>query len=267
MMIMLMTKESKNMKLGFLGTGVLSDAIIRGIASSNLNISTIAVTPRSHSLSSALIKDFPNLVTIGADNQAVVDQADIVFIALRVQDAPALLKELQFKSSQTLVSFIATASLADIALWSGHKGKILRAVPLPFVADHQSATPIFPPDSEVEAIFSKIGGAFSLKSEDELKTFMIAGSLMGTYYRFADAANQWLIENGIEEAVSTQFVSKLFASLAHEAQSRNPIDYKQLEIDHSTKGGTNELVSKVFSDNGGIDALIKGLNSALAKMQ
>lgn len=255
------------MKLGFLGTGVISDAIIRGIASSNLNVSTIVVTPRSHSLSSTLAKDFPNLVTIGRDNQDVVDQADIVFIALRVQDAPSALGELQFKPNQKLVSFIATASLDDIALWSDHKGVILRAVPLPFVAEHQSATPIFPHDSEVEEIFGKIGGAFSLKNEDELKIFMIAGSLMGTYYRFAGAANQWLVDNGIDEGVSTQFMSKLFSSLAHEAQKRNPIDYKQLEIDHSTKGGTNELISNAFAENGGVDALIKGLNSALAKMQ
>ncbi|WP_182417975.1 pyrroline-5-carboxylate reductase [Bartonella sp. HY038] len=265
------------MNIGFLGTGTISDAIIRGLAKSDITkssldkskgaVKSIIVSPRSQSISARLATDFPNLVHVACDNQAVVDQSDIVFIALRVQDAQDLLKQLAFKPQQKLVSFIATASIDDLAAWSGHKGDILRAVPLPFVMDHQSATPVFPKDEDVEGIFAKIGGALSLANEEELKIFMIAGSLMGSYYRFAGSANQWLIDHGINENISTKFISKLFASLAHEAQSRPKIDYKELEIDHSTKGGTNELVTKVFNDNGGIDALIKGLDSALEKMQ
>lgn len=254
------------MNIGFLGTGTITNAIIRGIAKTDLAIKKIIVSPRSTAIAQALANDFPKLVHIATNNQDIVDQCDIVFIALRVQDAQEILKKLHFKPHQKLVSFIATASQTDIAIWSKHQGQIFRAVPLPFVSDHQSATPIFPFDPELDHIFSKIGGAFALKNEEQLKIFMIAGSLMGTYYNFAGSANQWLIDHGIEQTISSEFISKLFSSLAHEAQSRSTIDYHQLELDHSTKGGTNELVSHVFTENGGIDALTKGLDCALEKM-
>lgn len=65
------------MRLGVIGTGTIATAAMRGIAGDGHQIT---VSRRSAANAEGLARDFPNVSV--ADNQTVLDQSDVVFVAL-----------------------------------------------------------------------------------------------------------------------------------------------------------------------------------------
>jgi pyrroline-5-carboxylate reductase len=74
------------MKLGFVGAGAITTAIVTGLNASGGGADTILVSPRNANVAAALAGRFSN-VTVAADNQAVLDGSDVVMIAVRPQVA------------------------------------------------------------------------------------------------------------------------------------------------------------------------------------
>ena len=97
------------MKLGFVGTGALSSAIVTGLKSLPGETTPVVVSPRNEEIAADLAARYPD-VRIAADNQAVVDQCDTVMLAVRPQIAREVLKELRFQPDHHVVSLIATIS-------------------------------------------------------------------------------------------------------------------------------------------------------------
>lgn len=252
------------MRIGFIGTGAITEAVVRGICTSDFAVEQITVSPRNQDIAQRLAGDFPR-VRIASDNQDVIDRSDLVFVALRAQIAETALRGLVFRDGQKLVTFIATAPGATVARWINHQVPVLRAVPLPFVAEHKSATPIFPADKDLQAIFSHIGGAVEVQSEEQFNVFMTAGSLMGVYFRFAGLCDSWLRENGLTQADTWQYLTALFSSLSDVAKSGDT-DFATLEREYSTSGGTNELITNLFLQKGGDVALKQALDEAFARI-
>lgn len=251
------------MKLGFLGTGAITDAVIRGICTSELEVDTIAVSPRNAQIAHKLAADF-SCVTVAKDNQEVVDCSDMIFVALRARIAEKTLKSLTFREEQKIATFVPTTTCAMLSGWICNKIPVLRAVPLPFVAMHKSVTPIFPADRDLHAVFSRIGGVIEAENEHQFNLFMTAGSLMGVYFRFAGICNDWMQGQGLTPEQSTLYLAGLFSSLADKAVRQKPVDFKALEQEYSTKDGTNELIAHLFEKKGGEKALSSALDEAFA---
>lgn len=252
------------MRLGFIGTGVITDAIIRGLSQTAMPISSILISARNADIAAALAQDVAT-VSIAADNQQIVDEADMVFVALRTQMAETVLRGLRFKPGQKIVSLMATAMQATVEDWTGGVGTVLRAVPLPFVAQHQSMTPIYPQDDELAHIFTALGGVVVAQTEHELNVFMTAGSFMGVHYHFMAQCQAWLSAQGLAPEVCAPYLAKLFVNLAQQIQG-DQVDFKALQQAHSTPGGTNELIATAFSQNGGDQALRQAIDAAFVKI-
>jgi len=251
-----------NLKLGFLGTGTISEAVVRGICTAGINAS-IVVSPRNQERAQQLAADFTQ-VSIAENNQQVVDNSDWVFIALRRQIVAEELSKLRFNDNKTLISLVPTISRAQISQYSQQSiDKIYRAVPLPFIEKHQSTTPIFPANSTLQQLFSKTGGVIAAKDEKQFDLFMLGGSSMGIYFKFAGLCANWLSEQGLEPEQANRYISNLFLSLAKQSVQQDNPDFKALQDEYSTKGGTNELIAQRFEDFGGNAALLKAFASAL----
>nr|CDP80494.1 pyrroline-5-carboxylate reductase [Bartonella schoenbuchensis] len=258
------------MKVGFLGTGTISAAMIDGLIASAFEVHSIIVSPRNTQIAGRLSRDYDKVI-IAENNQALLDRCDCVFLCLRNQVAEEILRPLHFHPEQLVVSVLAMARAADVEKWINHK--VYRAMPLPFVAECKNLTPIYPDHPFLRAMFDKLGGTLTLKSEDQFNLFMTAGSLMGVYFNFIETAHQWLVTQGIEKSQSADFLSTMFGNLADEmrkttkAHCSTPIDFALLERELSTKGGTNELLSNCFSNQGGRAALITALKTTLQRIE
>ncbi|EJF90391.1 pyrroline-5-carboxylate reductase [Bartonella tamiae] len=252
------------MKIGFIGTGTIASAMIEGLMSTKLNISSITISPRNEKIAADLAARY-SLVHIGVSNQHVIDQSEIVFLCLRSQIAKDVLEALKFNSSHLVVSVLAMAMAQEVSQWIGQS--VYRAVPLPFVGERKGLTPIYPDQPVLRTLFDALGGTLSLKDENQFNLMMTAGSLMGVYFNIIETSNQWLQKNGLDSFQASSFLSVMFGNLADETRKNSHPNYQNLESEFSTKNGTNELVSNCFRENGGNNALIQSLDTAFERIK
>lgn len=254
------------MKLGFVGTGLITKAVIDGFARAFENDHTILVSPRSAETAVALARDYSH-VTVAADNQAVVDGADIVFLAIRPQIAEEVIRALTFRQGQKLVSFIAAASIDAIQDWISAPVTIIRTIPLPFVADLKGATAVFPPDAEVAALFAPLGAAIEVKTAREFDLLAVASAMMATYFGILENSTRWLEREGLSYESASTYLKFLFSGLSDSMMTSTRTTFDGMKEDHSTKGGLNEQVFLDFIANGGTKALDLSLDRVLKRIE
>ena len=93
------------MKLGFIGTGKIASSVITGICNSKISFIKILISPRNKLTANKLKKKFKK-VTIVKNNQEIVDNCNWVFLSVTPAVGQKIIKELKFKSNQTIISFI-----------------------------------------------------------------------------------------------------------------------------------------------------------------
>lgn len=254
------------MRLGFVGTGAITEAIVSGLLGSDLTLGSILVSPRNADVAARLAAASP-LVAIAADNQAVVDGSDMVFLAIRPQVAKGVVRELRFRPDQHIVSLIAATDHRALSEWIGADLRLTRAIPLPFVAERTGVTALYPADAAVSALFNALGSAIEANSEEEYQLLGAASALMGTYFGILEVSTRWLEAKGMPYPQAKTYLAPLFASLAQTAARRDAPDFATLRSEFSTKGGLNEQVFVDFAEKGGATALTEALDGVLARIQ
>lgn len=254
------------MKIGFIGTGDIAEAVITGMMRSDFAVSEVAVSARSRHISAKLAETFPK-VTVYEDNQQVVDAgSDLVFLSVLPQQAEAVLTPLSFGADQEIASLIATVPAEQIALWCGATGPITRAVPLPPVADLRAVTVLSGHSERLENLFDRLGGSIVAKTLEELNALTIPSTLMGTFFGFQETVTNWLGRKGVPEADARRFLSSLFLALAQTGASSGK-EYPDLREAHSTPGGLNAQAFEVFAQAGGLDALNTAMDSVMDRIE
>lgn len=254
------------MKLGFVGTGAITEAIVVGALKSALPIAAIHLSPRSAAIAERLAAASP-LVTVAGDNQHVVDASDTVFLAIRPQIAEEVVRALRFRPEQHVVSLVAAVERQTLFDWIGEPVRLTQAIPLPFVADRQGVTAIYPPDADIAAFFDALGSGVEARTQPEYELLGVASALMGTFFGIQEIGARWLEEKGMPYAQARSYLAPLFESLAKTAARADGPDFETLREEFSTRGGLNEQVFVDFDRNGGARALTDALNGVLARIQ
>src|SRR3546814_12197537 len=115
-------------RLGLIGTGTVAAAIVEGLAMSGNE--PILLSPRNADSAADLASRFSH-VGVASDNQAVIDDSDLVILAVRPQIADAVLGPLRFRPDHRILILIATVSLARLRAWPAPAVQVVRAGPLP----------------------------------------------------------------------------------------------------------------------------------------
>ncbi|MBL9047718.1 MAG: NAD(P)-binding domain-containing protein, partial [Tabrizicola sp.] len=237
---------------GFVGTGAIAAAMVEGMGGSAL------LSPRGADVAADLARRFPD-VDVAPSNQALVDACDLVVVSVRPQVAEEVLRSLRFRPGQKLLSLVAATKNETIRSWIGLDLPIIRAIPLPSVAQRRCVTPIFPPDPEVSALFDRMGQTLACTTIEEFDLFAVASALMGSYFGILDQAQHWLVGNGLSEAFAHDYMAGLFAGLGRVAEA-SPLGFAALRESHSTRGGLNEQAHRIFVEEGGAKALAAALD-------
>lgn len=252
---------------GFIGTGTITEAIIVGMMNSRLSAAKVVVSPRGHAVARSLAGRFAN-VTVAQSNQAVVDAADILILAMRPQVAEEVLTALAIPRGKKLISLIAATSRARLAQWTGHEADVIvRAIPLPFVAAGEGVTPILPADAVAQDLFDAMGKAVVCTTQEEFDLFAVSTALMGTYFGMLERVAGWLTAQGLTQAQAREAIVPMFGSLTRMAAAAPQLSFRQLREGHSTPGGLNEQVFSDFEAKGGSDALLKALDRVLVRIR
>ena len=254
------------MKIGFIGTGDITEAIVTGLISTDFPVIEIILSERSHA-KSAQLAAADNRVRVSSDNQQIVDEADLVFLAVRPQVAEEVLRPLKFRDGQNVASLIATVTFEALLDWIGAPVRITRSIPLPAVATRRGVTAIYPADDQLESFYNALGTVVVAQSIDEFDAYAATSALMGLYFGVMETASEWLCEQGTSPQNAQSYLTKIFLELSRTADSGPETGFATLRRNHSTQGGLNQQMFEVFADKGGTMALTQALESVAQRVR
>ena len=248
------------MNLGFIGTGKIASSVITGICTSKISFNKIIISPRNKSIAKNLKQKFKKVI-IAKNNQQIVDKCDWVFLSVTPTVGDKIIKELKFKSTQTIISFISTITLSQLKKAIKVKAKIVRAIPLPPISLKKGPVPIYPPNKEVKSFFDKIGSTIEIKNEKLSKNFWSTSGMMASYYELLRVMSHWLVQKGIKRQDAQKYITSLFLALSEDAVVNSKQDLKYLVKDSQTPKGLNEQGVKELTKARFYKSLEKTLNS------
>ena len=248
------------MNIGFIGTGKIASAVINGICKSKIIHKKIIISPRNKEISKKLKKQF-NTIKIAKNNQEILNSCDWIFLSVTPTVGKKIIRDLKFKSNQTVISFISTINLKQLKKAIKVKVKLVRAIPLPPISLKKGPVPICPPNKAVKNFFNKIGTVIEVKNEKSSINFWATSGMMASFYELLRVMSEWLIKKGIKRENAQKYVTSLFLALSEDAVVNSKKDLKYLVKDSQTPKGLNEQGVSELIKSGFYKKLEKTLNN------
>ena len=248
------------MKLGFIGTGKISSSVITGICGSSIKYSKIYISSRNSKIAKGLKKKFKR-ISIEKDNQKIVDNSNWVFLAVTPTVGEKIIKNLKFRSSQTIVSFISTITIPALKNMIKVNADVVRAIPLPPISLKKGPVPICPPNKKVKNFFNKIGSTVEIKNEKLSINFWSTSGMMASYYEILKIMSEWLVKKGVKRLDAQKYITNLFLALSEDAVVNSKKELKYLVKESQTPKGLNEQGLKEMNKKGVYKSVISTLNS------
>ena len=248
------------MNLGFIGTGKIASSVIVGICNSKIRFSKIIISPRNNYIAKKLSKKFKKVI-IAKNNQEIIDSCNWIFLSILPSVGEKIIKKLNFKSNQTIISFISTITLLQLKEAIKVKAKIVRAIPLPPISLRKGPVPICPPDKKVKTFFDKIGTTVEIRNEKSSINFWSISGMMASFYELQRVMINWLIKRGVKRKDAQKYITSLFLALSEDAVANSKKDLKYLVKDSQTPKGLNAQGIKELTKSGFYRKLEKTLNN------
>ena len=253
------------MKLGFVGTGKITSSVVTGICRSKISFKKILLSPRNRNLAKRLKKQFKK-VSIAKNNQEIINSCNWIFLAVTPTVGQKIIKNLKFRSSQTIVSFISTMTLPQLKKAIKVKATIVRAIPLPPISLRKGPVPMFPRNKRVKNFFNKLGTTVEISNEKLSKNFWSTSGMMAPFYELLSTMSNWLVKRGVKRDKAQKYVASLFVALSEDAVVNSNKDLKHLVKESQTPRGLNEQGVKELRKAGFYRATEKTLNSILKRL-
>ena len=253
------------MKLGFIGTGKITSSVVTGICRSKISFKKIFLSPRNRNVAKKLKRQFRK-VSIAKNNQEIINSCNWVFLAVTPSVGKKIIKNLNFRSSQTVVSFISTMTLPQLKKAIKIKVKIVRAIPLPPISLKKGPVPICPPNKKVKNFFDKLGTTVEIRNEKLSNNFWAISGMMATFYELLNSMSNWLVKRGVQRDDAQKYITSLFVALSEDAAINSNKNLKYLVKESQTPKGLNEQGVKELRKAGFYRSSEKTLNSILKRL-
>ena len=248
------------MNLGFIGTGKIASSVITGLCKSKIKYKKILISERNKKIAKNLKQKFKK-ISISKNNQEIVDKCDWVFLSVTPTVGEKIIKDLKFRSTQTVISFISTITLSQLKKMIKVRAKIVRAIPLPPISLKKGPIPICPPNKKVKAFFDKVGTTVEIKNEKLSINFWSTSGMMAPFYQLISSMTDWLVKRGVKRDGAQKYITSLFLALSEDAVVNSKQDLKNLVKESQTPKGLNEQGVKELTKAGFYKSLEKTLNS------
>ncbi|MDO8519137.1 MAG: pyrroline-5-carboxylate reductase [Deltaproteobacteria bacterium] len=245
------------MKLGVLGTGNMAGAIIGGVLGKKvLSSSQIIGFDVDRGKLAAVRRTFK--IRGAASAREVCKKADVVLLAVKPQDLPALLTEVKAEvKNQLWLSIAAGIDIKTLKKYLGAKAKIIRLMPNTPAMLGLGAT-AFTAGANCSArdkkttlkIFGAVGDVLEMKSESKLDAVTgLSGSGPAYVYAFIGALIRAGIEQGLGGASSRRLALQTVLG-ATTLMNNSRKNAEELISIVASKKGTTEAGLKVLRQKG-----------------
>ncbi len=252
-------------RLGFLGLGTIATAVATSLARRDY---PLLVSRRGAANAKGLSADFEQVRV--ADNQAVVDGSDLIFIGTTGVQAPEALGALTFRADQKVVSFMADMDIQEVARLVAPAKIEALMIPFPCIALGGSPVLCQPWSAALEALFGDDNRIFSIESDEALHAYMSAQAVLSPVVKLLSETQVWLAARleaaGQGDALGSEaFLRQLIGGSLLAAPLRRPGVLKGLLADLSTPGGFNAELRDKLGEAGSYEALQAGLDGLLKR--
>ena len=242
-------------KLAFLGGGNMGRALIGGLLQQGTRSEHIAVGEAYEPARTALARDFGIAGT--ADNATAVDGAAVVVLAVKPQDAGAVLAPLAplfQRDRPVLVSVCAGLRVAALENWCGGNIPVVRSMPNRPALVGAGATGLFAGAgvsaahrAKAETIMRAVGEVVWVPTEDALDVVTaLSGSGPAYFFLLAELMMQAATDLGLDADAARRLAVAMLhgaGSLAHAGDG----DLARLRAEVTSKGGTTEAALKTMN--------------------
>ncbi|EGZ28879.1 hypothetical protein PHYSODRAFT_537479 [Phytophthora sojae] len=257
---------SADTTLGLLGTGKIGSAVFTGFCSANgWQPKHAYVSVRTKAKAEALVAKFPGRVSIGASNQEIVDQSDVVFIGLLPHVAREELPKLSF-AGKKVVSMMATIPYDELLLLVQlPRESVVRSVPLPAAAKRAGPILAYPDNAFARELFAQVGTPVMVAEEAEITKLTGITALISFFYATCDTTQQWCVNNGVGGQASRDYIASFFHALAT-AGAESTEGFGEMADEAATPGGLNEQVHRALQGNGGYELVADQLDAIFKRL-
>jgi pyrroline-5-carboxylate reductase len=175
------------MKIGILGTGTITSAVVEGIAADGHHIT---VSERSRARSADLAARFGNVTA--ADNQTVVDISEVVFLGLMAEQAAEILSALVFRPEQQVITLMAGATLEEVSGMVAPARAAAIMMPFPGIARGGSPVMAQGDTALIEEIFGNRNSVFAVSNAAEMEAYLCAQAALSPAVKLVSDAAEWL---------------------------------------------------------------------------
>lgn len=252
-------------RIGIIGVGEIGKAMAEGLCEGENRAPEVLLSPRGAATAAELASRYPS-ARVCADNQAVVDGADVVIVALRRRDRHDALDGVRVPEDRIVVNVMAGVPNEELRRILDTKAVLVQAIPLPAVRERRGVTVVHPSHPETDALFDLLGGAQPVDDPAAFDVFSALASTISTDYAFLTAITSWAVAQGVPAAAADRYVRGLFQGVGRAlGDESRPLN--RLAADHETPGGSNERVRTTWFDRANVEALKKTLDDLLADLR
>lgn len=257
-------------KIGFLGSGNMATALIKGLVDSGLyNAKDIVISDISQEKIDSLKKSFG--VQSSADNKTLAGGVDILVLSVKPQNAADVLEDIKdsLKPDTLIISIMAGVKISKITDILADRA-VIRVMPNTPALIGQGASALFANEKaggcleKAVAVFESAGKAVTVETEDMIDAVTaISGSGPAYYLFLMEQMINTAVELGLPEDKAKILVFQTASGTAQMAQSADNegICPAELRRNVTSPGGTTEAALKVFEENN----LAETVNAALKK--
>lgn len=255
------------MILGFIGTGNIACALVDGLCAGESPVTRIVVSPRNAERARRLASRHA-AVTVGSDNQAVADAADLLVLSVRPGQAPATLAALHLRPGQQVVSLMATLPIARLAPVLAPGVLAQRAVPLPAAARRSGPVLVYPHVEALVPLWRSLGTPVAAGSEDEFEVLWSLTALISPWYALLDDLQRWCLRHGARGDTAVAYLPALFECLSRQAaEAPGEGAFATLAREAQTPGGINEQAMRLVREAGAYAGVLAALDAVVARLR
>ncbi|MCX4394220.1 NAD(P)-binding domain-containing protein [Streptomyces sp. NBC_00053] len=252
-------------RIGIIGVGEIGRALVEGLCDAAGPTPEVLLSPRGARTATELSERFDG-VRVCADNQQVVDRAELIIIAVRREDRHEALNGLRVDGAKVVVNVMAGVSNDNLRAMLATDAPLVRAIPLPSVRDRRSVTVTYPAHPAVDAFFEQLGGALPVADEAAFDVFSALTGTLTTHYAYLAALTSWAAGHGIPAADAEHYVRGLFQAVGR-ALGDETRSLRQLAADHETPKGNNERIRTTWFDHTNAATLDSALDGLLTDLR
>lgn len=263
------------MKVGFIGTGNMTSAIVKGIvASGQIPKENLYLSNRTPEKRDRLASETG--ATVCSSNEELVSTVDVVILAIKPNLFSTVLPELApllIEHNPVVVSIAAGISLAQMHSMIGQDSamRIIRVMPnlnsqisegMAAVCgnDHATAEEI----DFIVSVFESIGEAIVMKEEDFSVFSAIAGCSPAFTFLFVDALSRAAVKYGIPKEMATKIAAQAVLGSGKMLKESDQTPWNLID-QVSSPGGTTIEGVLALEENGFMTSVVKAVDAVVKK--